>query len=410
MNWIFRPLASLKLTLALLTLSVILVFFGTMAQEPLGLYLAQSRFFQSAFVDLASMVAAVKKTLQMVGIYLPPSTAAEVLSAPRIPIFPGGYLLGSMLLVNLVAAHFDRFRASWKKSGIVMVHGGLALLLLGQLFTDLLARESAMRLTEGETKSYSESDRRSELAVVDVSRPDRNRVVAIPDSLLSDGAIHRHPDLPFTIKVVRYYPNSMITNRVAVPDAPPVSEGPGTRFAPIALPRVTVMDMRDVPSAIVEVSGPQGVVGSYLVTEYIERPQPIQIQDKTYELSLRLRRHYKDFSLTLLDFRHDKYTGTEIPKNFSSQVRLNNPKTGEDREVLIYMNNPLRYQGLTFYQASFDRADDRVTILQVVRNPAWLTPYLACVIVGVGLLVQFGIHLVGFLRRKPGPVAAPAAS
>lgn len=403
MSWLFRPLASLRLTLLLLSLSLVLVFLGTMAQEPLGLYLAQARFFQSAFVDLASMVAAVKKTLQMVGIYLPPSTAAEVLSAPGIPIYPGGYLLGSLLLINLVAAHLMRFRFSWKKSGILMVHAGLALLLVGQLATDLLARESAMRLTEGETKSYSESDRRAELAVVDVTHPDRSRVVAVPDSRLQDGSVHRHPELPFTLKVVRFYPNSMITNRVAVPDAPPVSEGPGTRFAPVALPRVTVMDMRDVPSVIVEVSGPQGVIGSYLLTEYIERPQPIQVGDRNFELSLRLRRHYKDFSLTLLDFRHDKYTGTEIPKNFSSQVRLQNPKTGEDREVLIYMNNPLRYQGLTFYQASFDRADDRVTILQVVRNPAWLTPYLACVIVGVGLLVQFGIHLFGFLRKRTDP-------
>ncbi|MGE3310676.1 MAG: cytochrome c biogenesis protein ResB [Limisphaerales bacterium] len=398
MSWIFKPLASLRLTLVLLTFSLALVFLGTMAQEPLGLYIAQDRFFQSAFVDLASMTAALKKTLQMVQIHLPPSTASDVLNAPYIPVFPGGYLLGSLLLVNLLAAHITRFQISRKKVGIVLVHGGIILLLVGQLFTDVLSRETAMRLAEGETKNYSESDRRTELAVIDGSAADRDRVVAIPDSLLQTGASVTHPELPFQLKVVRYYPNSFLTNRDDVADAPKVSAGLATQFAPVELPRVTDLNSRDVPSAVVEVTSPEGSLGSFLLSEHLLRPQSFEVKGKRYDMNLRLRRHYRDFSLTLLDFRHDKYKGTEIPKNYSSQVRLRNPSTGEDREVKIYMNTPLRYQGLTFYQASF--IGENTTILQVVRNPAWLTPYLACLIVGLGLVVQFGIHLFGFVRKQ----------
>jgi len=81
-------------------------------------------------------------------------------------------------------------------------------------------------------------------------------------------------------------------------------------------------------------------------------------------------------------------------------VRLQNPETGEDRERDIYMNTPLRYQGETFYQASFDKVDPRVTILQVVRNPGWLTPYAGCIIVALGLTTQFMFHLVGFIRKR----------
>jgi hypothetical protein len=43
---------------------------------------------------------------------------------------------------------------------------------------------------------------------------------------------------------------------------------------------------------------------------------------------------------------------------------------------------------------------NKVTILQVVRNPGWLTPYLACGIVTAGLIVQFLIHLVGFAGKR----------
>jgi cytochrome c biogenesis protein ResB len=103
------------------------------------------------------------------------------------------------------------------------------------------------------------------------------------------------------------------------------------------------------------------------------------------------------FSLTLKDFKHDVYPGTQIPKNFSSLVRLLDPRAGDDRDVLIYMNSPLRHGGLTFYQASFGK-DNTLSVLQVVRNPSWTVPYIACLLVAIGLLWHFGM----MLRRTLG--------
>ena len=108
---------------------------------------------------------------------------------------------------------------------------------------------------------------------------------------------------------------------------------------------------------------------------------------------------YLGYSVTLKDFRHDVYAGTDIPKNFSSLVQLRDPTRGEDREVLIYMNQPLRYAGKAFYQASFGK-NDTLSILQVVENPGWLLPYISCVLVGIGLIVHFGISLRRGLRRR----------
>jgi hypothetical protein len=80
------------------------------------------------------------------------------------------------------------------------------------------------------------------------------------------------------------------------------------------------------------------------------------------------------------------------------------PETREDREVRIYMNSPLRYNGETFYQAGFDPNNDKlvnkVTILQVVHNPSWLTPYFSCCLVGGGMAVQFLTHLFSFIKRR----------
>ncbi len=64
------------------------------------------------------------------------------------------------------------------------------------------------------------------------------------------------------------------------------------------------------------------------------------------------------------------------------------------------MNNPLRYEGTTFYQQSFDEATEKTTVLQVVSNPSWMTPYVACMLVAIGMLAHFGTILVRFLRRR----------
>ena len=124
-------------------------------------------------------------------------------------------------------------------------------------------------------------------------------------------------------------------------------------------------------------------------------------------MALRPVRYYKPYSITLLEFKHDIYPGTDIPSNFSSKIHLRDLARGEDRDVLIRMNAPLRYGGETFYQASFEEGD-RVSVLQVVRNPAAITPYVACSLVAAGLITQFLMHLFGFARKRAQqPQAVP---
>src|SRR5205085_6997415 len=99
-------------------------------------------------------------------------------------IFPGGHLIGAVLLLNLIAAHTKRFRWNWRKLGIHLTHAGLIIMLAGGLFTDLFAVESHMRLSHGEAKNYSEDQLHMELAVIDTTGNDLDQVTAIPESLL----------------------------------------------------------------------------------------------------------------------------------------------------------------------------------------------------------------------------------
>jgi cytochrome c biogenesis protein ResB len=143
------------------------------------------------------------------------------------------------------------------------------------------------------------------------------------------------------------------------------------------------------------------------IAQRLMEAQSVEVGGKKYTFALRPTRAYEPYSMTLLKTTHSVYAGTETPKDFRSRVRLNHPAKGEDREVEIYMNNPLRYQGLTFYQHQMTGeqlaarwGETPSSVLQVVRNPSWLTPYAGCLIVAGGLIIQFMIHLVGFISRR----------
>jgi hypothetical protein len=146
-------------------------------------------------------------------------------------------------------------------------------------------------------------------------------------------------------------------------------------------------------------------IGTYLASFLLSAGRgwidTVKVGDTDYTMVLRRARYYKPYALTLQEFRFDRYVGTNKPKNYSSRVLLNDPERGvENREVLISMNNPLRYSGETFYQSSFDDKTEKTTILQVVKNPGWVLPYVSCVVVTLGLLVHFGIYLTQFLLRR----------
>lgn len=380
-----RFFVSLQLTVALLALSAVLVFLATIDQVHLGVWAVQEKWFKSFIV------------------------LHEFKGFP-VPVFPGGYFLGGLLLLNLVAAHLKRFTFTWKKAGIQLVHFGLILLLLGEFFTGLFQEEYQMRLDEGETKNYSESWRFNELAIVDTSSPDADIVTVIPERRLARQAGRDAIDvsaLPFRVAVRAYYPNAAIAMKEQAPPMLTPVENPANRgFGPqlllAPLPMTYQQDQRNLPAAIIELIGDEGSLGVYLVSTMITQPERFSYAGRDWTLSLRFERAYKPYSITLLDFTHDRYAGTDIPRNFSSRVRLTTPDGVTDREVLIFMNNPLRHDGMTFYQASFDN-DDRTSVLQVVRNPSWVIPYLSCLLMAVGLFWQFGWHLVVFIIRRGSP-------
>lgn len=383
---VFKLLSSLRLTVTLLGFAMVLIFVATISQVELGIHEVQAKFFRS-WIAWWDVMPGEKKF--------------------SIPI-PGGTLLGILLIINLLAAHGARFKLRWNKAGMIVIHSGILLLLLGEIFTGLLGREAQMSINEGETLNYSTFPREVELVVI---RPDGDgveTVTAIPQGRLKDGA--EFPFGGFSVKIHSYYANSELlpeSDATDKFDKTRATEGLGKGYAVRRTSRETAADRRDLTTAFVEVIPDGGKSqGRWLLSNAYKGGQSFEAAGRLWKMSIRPRRLYHPFSIKLLDFSHDRYLGTDVPKNFSSKIKILNPDTGENREDLIYMNHPLRYGGLTFYQAGFEN-NDTTSIFQVVRNPVWTLPYISCAMVGLGLLWVFSQHLIKAISRRNKTSPAP---
>jgi hypothetical protein len=382
---LWGAVTSLKLTILCLSALMVLVVACTLAQVNLGTFGAVDLYIRSWVVwwDIPNSVYS-------------------------IPIFPGGALAGLVLGVNLVAAQVKRMALSWAKAGLWIIHAGLILLVAGEFVTGMFQVDTQLAVEEGQTVNFVESPRLLELAIVDVTDPAFDDVYGVPASLLDSRDEIPIPGTPITLRVHVYMENSELLRRPEAA-APIASNGVGTGIVARELPPESRDDVPNLTSAVVEPIAGGKSYGTWLASNALAGTQRFTHDGRTYELSLRHQRHYLPYSVTLKDFRHDVYPGTQIPKNFSSLVRISNPARGEERDVLIYMNQPLRYDGKAFYQASFGK-DDRLSILQVVENPGWLLPYISCALVTIGLLVHFGISLRRGIRRRAAPTTTASAA
>ena len=396
------PLASIRLTLTLLSLSMILIFVATLEQVRIGIRGALAEYFESMF-----------------GIWHYPEQfwGGEFLHAIPIPI-PGGYLLGGLLIVNLTAAYITRFQWTGKKMGIQLIHLGIIMLLVGQLATQAMQEESRMQINKGESSNYIERFHGVELAFSDVTDPKTEKVVTIPQDILEDGGTVRAADLPFKVKVKKFGVNCDFTvtpqGSTREGEAREVNRGVGQTA------NLTIRTKEEDFSS-------EGLNFGYLVFEIFDGTkslgtwlslahpggnhwwkqspklsdfafQPIRHDGRLWGVTLRSEREYLPYSIELLDIENEFYQGTEIPFNFESDVDLK-LENGQTRKALVYMNTPLRHAGKTFYQYQMNKSAD-YTVFQVIRNPSWLVPYIACILVSPGLLWQFSFHLLNFLRKN----------
>ncbi len=361
-----KLLSSSRITVICLFLLFILTFWGTIAQVQQGLYAAQDRFFNSFFF----------------------------LAAGFIP-FPGAQLVLWVLFVNLICMMIITYKkyTQWENSGLLITHLGIILYFFAAFMIFHVSQESNVRLAEGEGTNVSTSYQDWELAYWKDDGNER-QVKAFDARNFKHGLQIPFEDKNFTLTVNKFYLNSEAFND------PIAKKGPATLNAS----GVTLMTEKPVDK-----EKEQNIAGgsfdlrfdnkSYTLFLYGAESQAtsVTIAGQNYNFILRHKRFPLPFTIRLDHFKAEFHPGTDMAKSYESLVTIT---TGSlERQVRIYMNNPLRYKDYTVYQAAYDTdsTGKQYSTLAVVKNFARILPYIACFVVFFGLALHFLIQ--AFISR-----------
>ncbi|HRA90284.1 MAG TPA: cytochrome c biogenesis protein ResB, partial [Planctomycetaceae bacterium] len=235
---------------------------------------------------------------------------------------------------------------------------------------------------------------------------DPRQLISLPD------------ELPFNLAVRRFYRNS--TLRSVMPDDElRLTSGLGSFSLAKELPPVTGMEeSNDTSSVYVDLVAKDSgkVIDSILVSQNVSElrgpaiAEKVTVDGRDYQFYLRFQRSYQPYTVKLIDVSRTNYIGTSTPRDYRSEIEITEADSGTSEKFSVWMNNPLRFKGETFYQTGHQPLGDGrdMSTLSVVDNQGWMLPYIACMIVMVGMFGQFGQTLTRFLDRTVREVSYSA--
>lgn len=376
--------SSFGLAVVIFLLLLLLVFLGTLEQVNHGIFEVQKRYFDS-FVVVHHAFG-----------WLP------------IPL-PGVMLLLLILTVNLILGGIIRMRKDIKRIGILIIHAGILLLLLGGVIQRVYATDGQMTLFEGQQASQYESYFLWEIAVTPVNTGGTVQEFVIPAKDFTNISPKEQrtftaDGLPFDLIINNYMRNCQ-----------PMPKGPMFDVDVPVIDGVFLRRLDTEKEAERNTSGfyatvrdkatgnkQQGIVWGSSWFHSVT-PWTFQENGKTWAVDLRKVRYNVPFTVKLDKFTHTFHPGTRMPASFASDITKFDGTTTQ--RVHIKMNKPLRYKGYTMYQASWGPQDAKpgdplFSTFAVVRNPADKFPLYACVIISIGLVLHFSLKLLGYLRAE----------
>ncbi|MEZ6133667.1 MAG: cytochrome c biogenesis protein CcsA [Pirellulaceae bacterium] len=363
--------------------------------------------------------------------------AAAVFLALSVVIFAGGesvrlddpglrivwQLLQATIASSVVLAGL--WMVFGRRGGNVLIHAGVGLLMVGQFVWGDRQIEQRIGLAEGTSTNLAVIEDEIEIVIIDSSDPEEDVVYALPEALIRRAdrtkEVIDDPELPFKLRIVDWMRNSHLAN---LNDKVENLATAGYGLQALAIEDkplgAAIMDDRNISSAYVEVidretdesvdilmlSQQRNDLSQLTASMRPDVYEPVTVNSKSYEMAIRFRQVRKPYDVYLKDVERINYSGTDTPRDYSSRIVItmrDEPDTSQEGKT--WMNNPIRYKGETFYQSRYNKIplNDRETIettgLQVVKNAGWVIPYVACMMVFVGMFAHFGGTFVTFANR-----------
>ena len=376
-NKIVKYLGSPKIfTFAIMWL-IVLVFVGTIMQKYDGLYIVQNEYFTN--------------WIKWFG-YIPVPSAKTTMA---------------IMFVNLSTYFLRKNIWQVKKLGVTITHLGFIFLLFGSALTYIFSYEGNMIIREGNKSNFIENAYKNEFVVsVDSNDSDSLLYITFPDKYLFKNNTLKHELIPFEVKIQDFFVNCSVNPR-QVPDSS--YSGFLIDFSIDTL-GVNIENQyeKNRPGIYYSINSSDNEVSNILrgmpLKHSIENNNIAFDEYKVFNTSndstiyrfyLRRERVYVPFEIELIAFDKEEHVGTNTAKRYSSNIRFKNYNTDVvDPNVTISMNVPYRKLGYTIYQASY--YDEQTTVFAVVKNYGRVFPYVACIIMSIGIL----FHLFNMVGKR----------
>ena len=270
MRSIFRKLGNPKIFVFTIMWMMILVFVGTIAQRDMGLYYAQQKYFSNWLAWFGP-----------------------------VPV-PSGRLTMLIMFLNMTSLLFRHTLWKMKKVGIIIVHLGALLLLIGGGITAWFSFEGNMVLDEGSQSNFIVNSQQSELAFINTTQPDYDDIISLPEKILTNGNILNSTRLPFSIEIIQFYSNAKAERRTQLKGNFYHGLAKNFLLMPKENEKEVEMNRSGVLFKISDTNSDADGIYSLFLGQSI--PQTLQVNDESFTLVLRRERIYLPFFIELLDF------------------------------------------------------------------------------------------------------------
>ncbi len=389
---IYDFLSGFHLATVTLLLLLLLTWLATLEQIDHGLYPTLNKFFSWKSP------------------WLIPDMVPEI-NGKKLPLFlPGGYYVCAVLLLNMILGGIIRIRKGWRSVGNLISHFGIVFMLLGGGVAHHFSERGNMAISEGESSNVAESYNEYVVEVSEVKDGSRDEIHVIRGEYLTDlkdgkTRIFDFKGLPFSLEISGYLENAI----------------PASELETAPRNRELVVDKYYLQEAEGNVESERNLAGCYarvifdggeksapfILTGAAFYPFTVRDGERLFTVDMRKRFWPMPFEVKLDTFTADFHPGTSRPAKFVSDIRR--VENGQESKVTIQMNEPMRYEGYTFFQASYGPpgagpGDKMYSVFEVVKNPADKWPEYSLYVVTFGMLVTFltklGGHLAASSRKR----------
>lgn len=386
-------LSGLGLATILLLLLGILTWLATLEQIDNGLYPTLNKYFDWKAWYVLPEISTM------------PKINGNALTFP----LPGGYWVCALLLLNLTLGGLIRVRKGKKQIGVLISHFGIIFMLAGGGVAHHFSERGNMRIDPDGMSNVAQDYFEYVIEAAEVKEAKQESIHVIRGKYLTDlegGAsrVFKLPKMPFDLEVAGYMKNAAPVP--AMQQAPQrgerIVDGYYLAEAPDRENGKAIEQEAKMAGCYVRALFRDGTKSDpFILSGAAFYPFSVRVDDRIFTVDMRKRLWPMPFSIKLDQFTAEFHPGTQRPKKFVSDItRIEN---GSEAKVTVQMNEPMRYEGLTFFQASYGPPgagpnDKLYTVFEVVKNPADKWPEYSLYVVSFGLLVHFIMKLLAYLN------------